>query len=235
MTIKNDKKCMVLFLFLILMLLIFSGFSAPPGAGSDEAAEESDHHPKISEDRLFYFEKKQVAVNEFHSQGYILDIGGGGRGVIGELKGEQVIAIDISKQELEGAPAGPLKIIMDATDLKFLDSTFSTATSFFTFMYIKEPEHEKVFDEVFMALIPGGLFLIWNVIFTERFNADKDIAVFPLLIKLPDKEIDAGYGVLWPEKGRDLSHYLKLAENEGFNVVAQKEKDQMFYLELRKP
>jgi len=124
---------------------------------------------------------------------------------------------------------------MDATDLKFLDSTFSTATSFFTFMYIKEPDHEKVFNEVFRVLISGGLFLIWDAIFPERFTENKDIAVFPLMIKLPDKEIETGYGVLWPDKGRDLSHYLKLAENAGFNVVAQKEKDQMFYLELRKP
>jgi len=90
MTITNDKKCMVLFLFLILMLLISSGSSAPPGAGRDDPAEESDHHPKISEDRLFYFEKKQVAINEFHSQGYILDIGGGGRGVIGNLKASRL-------------------------------------------------------------------------------------------------------------------------------------------------
>jgi len=33
---------------------------------------------------------------------------------------------------LEEAPAGPLKIVMDATDLKFLDSAFDTATAFAT-------------------------------------------------------------------------------------------------------
>jgi len=97
----------------------------------------NDHHPEISEDRLFYFEKQEVIVDDFDSPGYILDIGGGGRGVIGKLKGERVIAIDPSKRELEEAPAGPLKIIMDARDLQFLDGTFSTATSFFTLMYIK--------------------------------------------------------------------------------------------------
>jgi len=74
----------------------------------------SDHHPEISEDRLFFFEKQEVAVNDFDSAGYILDIGGGGEGVIGKLKGEQVIAIDSSKRELEEAAAGPLKIVMDA-------------------------------------------------------------------------------------------------------------------------
>jgi len=145
----------------------------------------SDHHPEISEDRLFYFEKQEVIVNDFDSPGYILDIGGGGRGVIGELKGEKVIAIDPSKRELEQAPAGPLKIIMDATDLQFLDSTFGTATSFFTLMYIKGPDHEKVFCEVFRVLKSGGLFLIWDAIIPQRLDEDKDIAVFPLLVKLP--------------------------------------------------
>jgi len=88
----------------------------------------SDHHPEISEDRPFFFEKQEVIVNDFDSAGYILDIGGGGEGVIGKLKSEQVIAIDPNKRELQGAAAGPLKIIMDARDLQFLDFTFNTAT-----------------------------------------------------------------------------------------------------------
>jgi len=61
-----------------------------------------DHHPEISEDRLFFFEREEVVVEDFEATGFILDIGGGGRGVIGKLKGEQVIAIDPSKRELEG-------------------------------------------------------------------------------------------------------------------------------------
>lgn len=96
-----------------------------------------NHLPEISEDRLFFFEREEVIVDDFDTVGLILDIGGGGRGVIGELKNQQVIAIDPSKRELEGAVDGPLKIIMDATNLQFLDETFHTATSFYTLMYIK--------------------------------------------------------------------------------------------------
>ncbi len=195
----------------------------------------NDHHPEISEDRLFYFEKQEVIVNDFDSPGYILDIGGGGRGVIGKLKGERVIAIDPSKRELEESPVGPLKIIMDARDLQFPDGTFSTATSFFTLMYIKGTDHEKVFSEVFRVLKSGGLFLIWDAIIPQRLDEDKDIAVLPLLVKLPNEEIDAMYGVLWPEEEQDLSYYVRLAENAGFNVVAQREKDGVLFLKLRKP
>lgn len=193
------------------------------------------HHPEISEDRLFYFEKQEVIVNDFDSPGYILDIGGGGEGVIGKLKGEQVIAIDPSKRELEEAPAGPLKIIMDARDLQFLDDTFGTATSFFTLMYIKGPDHEKVFSEVFRVLKSGGLFLIWDAIIPQRLDEDKDLAVFPLSVKLPNEEIDAAYGVLWPEEEQGLSYNVRLAESAGFDVVAQRESDRVFFLKLRKP
>ena len=195
----------------------------------------NDHHPEISEDRLFFFEKQEVVVNDFDSAGYILDIGGGGEGVIGKLKGEQVIAIDPSKRELEGAAAGPLKIVMDAKDLQFLDGSFSTATSFFTLMYIKAPDHEKVFSEVFRVLVPGGVFLIWDVIFPQRPDADKDVAVFLFLVKLPHEEIDAGYGMPWTEEGRDSSYYVNLAEQVGFIVVDQREEDHQFFLKLQKP
>ena len=195
----------------------------------------SGHHTEPSEDRLFYFEQQQVVVNDFDAQGYILDIGGGGEGIIGKLKGEQVIAIDPNKRELEEAAVGPLKVIMDARDLQFLDGTFSVATSFFTLMYIKRPDHAKVFSEVFRVLIPGGLFLIWNVIFPKRLDEDKDIAVFPLVVKLPNEEITTGYGALWPEEEQDLSYYVKLAEDVGFHVVAQRENDRVLFLQLQKP
>ena len=194
-----------------------------------------DHHPEISEDRIFFFERQEVVVDDFDARGYILDIGGGGRGVIGKLKGEQVIAIDPSRRELEDAPAGPLKIVMDATDLQFLDGTFGAATSFFTLMYIKGPDHEKVFSEVFRVLQPGGRFFVWDAIFPPRLDPEKDVAVVSLLVKLPDEEITAVYGHLWPDEGRDLPYYVRLAENAGFSIIALREQGQVLLLELAKP
>lgn len=195
----------------------------------------NSHHTEPSEDRLFFFERQEVIVNDFDSPGYILDIGGGGEGIIGKLKGKQVVAIDPNKRELEESAAGPLKVIMDARDLLFLDGSFSVATSFFTLMYIKGADHEKVFSEVFRVLVPGGRFLIWDAIFPQRLDEEKDIAVFPLLVKLPDEEITTGYGVLWSEKEQDVSYYVQLAERAGFDVVTQIEKERVFFLELRKP
>jgi len=136
---------------------------------------------------------------------------------------------------LEGAPPGPLKIVMDATDLQFLDCTFRVATSFFTLMYIQERDHAKVFSEVFRVLKPGGRFLIWDAIVPQPLDEDKNIAAFGLLVKLPNEEIETGYGNLWPGEEHDVPYYVRLAENAGYNVVAQRQKDRVFRLELRKP
>jgi ubiquinone/menaquinone biosynthesis C-methylase UbiE len=195
----------------------------------------SEGHTEIPEERIFFFDQQEVAVQDFEAPGLILDIGGGGEGIIGRLKGEQVVAIDPSRRELEEAPSGPLKIVMDATDLQFLDSSFLTATSFFTLMYIKASDHEQVFGEVFRVLKPGGRFLIWEVKLPPRLDEDKDLAAFPLVIRLPGDEVETGYGVSWPMKEQDLGYYLALAAKVGSQVVDRGEKGHTIFLELRKP
>jgi ubiquinone/menaquinone biosynthesis C-methylase UbiE len=179
-------------------------------------------------------EQQSVTVKDFAATGFILDIGGGGEGVIGQLKGQQVIAIDISKRELEEAPSGPLKIVMDARDLKFLDDTFNTATVFFTFMYIHSDDHQKVFEELQRVLKPGGRLLVWDVIFPELIDKKKNMALFPFKFILPDKEIRTGYGVRRPEGEQSLTHFTELAKKTGFQIVSHKEKDRWFFMEIEK-
>ena len=190
---------------------------------------------KDSKERIFSFEEQQISVKNFDPRGYILDIGGGGEGVVGHMKGEQVIAIDISKYELEEAPAGPLKIIMDARDLQFLDETFNTATSFFTLMYINGYDHRKVFDEIYRVLRRRGRFLIWDVNLEKRSQKDQDIFIIPLVVQLNEEEIRTRYGSRWPLEAHDISYYKRLAKEAGFQILSQEESGQVFFLELRKP
>ena len=173
----------------------------------------TNDHAEPTEDAIYYLEQQELTVDDFGAEGYVLDIGGGGEGIIGKLKGDQVVAIDPNKRELEEAAAGPLKIIMDARDLQFLDCTFTVATSFFTLMYIKAPDHAKVFDEVFRVLTLGGRFLIWDVVLPQRLDQNKDIVAFPLLVKLRDEEVSTGYGCPWPDKEQDLAYYAQLAQD----------------------
>lgn len=178
--------------------------------------------------------RQTVTVEDFDAEGFILDIGGGGEGVIGQLKGRQVIAIDINKRELVEAPPGPLKIVMDARDLKFLDNTFNTATVFFTFMYISSDDHQKVFEELHRVLISGGRLLIWDVTFPEKANKRQTMALFFFKFILPDREIKTGYGVRRPEGEQGLAHFMELAKKTGFEIVSHQEKGQWFFLEVKK-
>ena len=192
-------------------------------------------HDEISDDRLFYFETHEIVVSDFETDGYVLDLGGGGEGIIGRLKPDQVVAIDPNERELAEAATGPLKVVMDARDLRFLDDTFSAVTSFFTLMYIPGPDHTRVFDEVFRVLAPGGPFLIWDASLPLRGDREEDFAVFPLVIKLPSEEISTGYGARWPEQVIDLDHYLDAAQSSGFEIVAKGTSERLVKLHLRKP
>jgi len=213
--------------FMAICFFLFSVFSLSFTGSLRDSCASPLHDQELSSEQA-------DGHQNFEAQGYILDIGGGGEGVIGQLKGEQVVAIDINKRELEEAPPGPLKIVMDGRDLKFIDESFSTATVFFTFMYIDSQDHTKVFQELHRVLNEGGRLLIWDVIFPERTDDQKNTALFPLKITLPQKEIRTGYGVSWPKEGLGLDHYLKLAEETGFSVTAEKVEDNWFYIELKK-
>ena len=143
----------------------------------------------------------------------MLDIGGGGEGIIGLLKPTQVVAIDISKRELAQAPPGPLKIVMDATDLKFLDGTFSTATSFFTLMDMKPETQRRAIEEVQRVLAPGGRFLVWEVTIPAKVDPVQDVAVFPLRIRMPGREVTTGYGTFFPDRRHDAGWFAAMLGN----------------------
>jgi ubiquinone/menaquinone biosynthesis C-methylase UbiE len=205
----------------------------------DEVAESVEevghhHHDSPPEDELLFYDEQTVVVEDFEASDYILDIGGGGEGIIGMLKSEQVVAIDINKRELQGAPPGPMKIVMDGTDLQFLDQSFEVVTSFFTLMYIPGESHEKVFREAHRVLRPGGRFMIWDVVLPTAPDEQKRLAIFPLRVELPNEAIQTGYGVRFAEVLQDLSYYVDLAETTGFRVVDKRTKEQNLFLELAK-
>ena len=112
--------------------------------------------------------------------GTILDLGGGGEGVIGRLYQSQVTAIDNRQEELDEAPQGFAKLCMDATGLSFGNASFDHATAFYFFMYLPANAHFTALQEAYRVLKKGGTLHIWDA---EIEKAD------PFLV---DLEIDVG-------------------------------------------
>jgi SAM-dependent methyltransferase len=183
--------------------------------------------------------RQVITIPNFEASGWILDLGGGCRGTIGRMKPEQVIAIDISVRELNEAPTGFLKIVMDASDLKFLDRTFRTETAFFSLMYMPPSIHRKVFAEAYRVLQRGGRWLIWDAVVPAP-SAEPEGKRFSIYLrtKLPSETIDYGYSIARYDRVLDPSYYTALAKDCGFEVVTLTEQDspgKTFFLELRRP
>jgi SAM-dependent methyltransferase len=191
---------------------------------------------RLRPEQIIQHPKLEVALDDFAAPGLILDIGGGGEGVIGQLKGPQVVAIDRIKRELEEAPGRPLlKIVMDARDLKFLDNAFPAATVFFTFMYIDPADHVRVLSEIYRVLERGGRLLVWDVVFPEKADAGQIAVSYPVHIVLPSgREVVTSYGVKLV-RGQGMGHLVDAASRAGFEVVSRAPAPGWFKLELRKP
>jgi SAM-dependent methyltransferase len=195
----------------------------------------SEGHQQPTPDQVYLIAAQKVSVADFPAQGFILDIGGGGEGIIGQLKGAQVVAIDPIRRELAESPAGPLKIVMDGSDLKFLDATFHNVTAFFAFMFMPLNLHAKVIAEAYRVLAPGGYFRVWDVVVPPKGEHIEAFFAFHLEISLPGNTVSTGYGLPWPAEGFDLQHYLLASQAAGFKVATQEQQGVLFCLELEKP
>ena len=182
--------------------------------------------------RFAYSTKTQsIELSPIETDGPILDIGGGGEGIIGKLNGEQVIAIDTSERELRETQNEALKIVMDATDLRFLPESFDVYTAFFSFMYIPKNKHLKIFEEAHRVLKDNGKLLLWDVKIPEKPGDCKAFMV-RLKIRLPNEETEAGYGVKWQEQ--NIEHFKELAQETKFKIIDEWSKGEIFYLEISK-
>lgn len=172
----------------------------------------------VNPDRIIESERKQVVLKEEYKGMQILDIGGGGEGIIGSLYGRNVVAIDRKLSELEEANNDAIKIVMDACDLKFTDNLFEVATSFFTLMYMNEEEKEKCILEIKRVLKVGGILEIWDTHIPKYDGGEKDIFLLQLQVDLPNRSIDTGYGVLMQAKEQNTMSIKDILIKNGFKI-----------------
>jgi ubiquinone/menaquinone biosynthesis C-methylase UbiE len=100
------------------------------------------------------------------------------------------------KKELLEVVDGPLKIVMDARELKFLDESFQTITAFFSLMYVRKKEDQLlVFQEAARVLKPGGTLHFWDVVINKKPKTDSKYYIVHLKYHIGNKVTETGYGM----------------------------------------
>ncbi len=163
--------------------------------------------------------KPVVQVAPERLEGFVVDIGAGGEGVIAKTCGRDTVGIDTSKREIDEARSrGSLAhwVLCDACSMPFRNGSFDVATFFFSLMYIKSPKKKRAaFVEAKRVLKSGGLLCLWDAIIREK----PDLHVVFVEIILPDGEkIFTGYGVRGKEKEQNLELINNLALEAGFKA-----------------
>lgn len=114
--------------------------------------------------------KRYIVIPEI-PVGRVLDIGGGGEGVIAQVGGGRVIAIDKYMSEIDEArgkaPAANW-MVADATAMPHPANVIDHATAFFSCMYMPDDVIEKVFRETWRILKTGSEFWIWDIPMTTK-------------------------------------------------------------------
>lgn len=162
-------------------------------------------------------------------QGCILDIGGGGEGVIGRIYREQVLAIDNRQDELDEAPDCFEKRLMDAASLEFAEDTFDAATAFFSFMYFPNDTLEAAVAETYRVLKPGGVLCVWDAAIEKA-----DPFIVELDIDADGVPIHTAYGVYLDGKTQSAASIQALCLQAGFRLT-ESQPGETFFLRFQKP
>ena len=171
----------------------------------------------------------QIELNE-ELRGRILDVGGGGEGIIGLRYGRQVIAIDNRQEELDEAPDVCEKRLMDAQKLSFPAETFDHVTFFYSIMYMTRDTQEKALAEAYRVLKRGGTLRIWDAEFEaaypEPFTVD-------LTVEIDGRTVQTTYGIVKNEAQSALT-VCQMAEKRRFTQIGLHRQQGQFFLICRK-
>lgn len=162
--------------------------------------------------------------------GCILDVGGGGEGVIGRLYPRQVVAIDHDEDELMDAPGDFERLLMDATKLTFPDAFFDAATFFYSLMFMTADEQRAALAEAARVLRPGGRLCVWDCAFDRAYPEPFSVN---LTIDLDGEILHTTYGICKLD-GQSMAQIAEICRALSLRPLRAEESSAHFYLEFEK-
>lgn len=175
--------------------------------------------------------KQRISIREI-PKGRVLDIGGGGEGVIAQAGGSGVVAIDKLLSEIhearEQAP-DTRWMVADATELPYQSGCFDNATAFFSCMYMPDEVKEGVFRETWRVLKKGGEFWIWDV----HMTAKSKVFAIRLQVDLYARHtINTVYGVR--AKDQSAASICRWLQEAGFEPEVVTEQRHWFFIKAKR-
>jgi SAM-dependent methyltransferase len=179
-------------------------------------------------------------MDDFPTDQLVLDIGGGGEGLVSRIGGKRVCAIDYRMSEIREAriydsPAN--WFVSDARHLPFREESFDMATLWFSLGYMRNwATKEEVLSQALKSLKPGGKVSILS----SRVDCKTERFTFNALFTLPDGTTSkVGYGVKGnqqqtPSRVCSLLNKIGFVEIQcedndwWFKIVAQREQCHLF-------
>ncbi|MHA2338907.1 MAG: class I SAM-dependent methyltransferase [Candidatus Hodarchaeales archaeon] len=193
--------------------------------------EKKEKNPEIDMSTVFQPPSQEIIINNI-PEGKIIDIGGGGEGIIAQIGGENVTVIDRSQNEINEAKdkAPDAKwIVADSRDLPQDIGEFDNATAFFSGMYMINNDKKKTFQEIAKILPLGGELWIWDAVISLK----KEKFLIMMNVTLPDKKIiDTGYGV--KAKLQNINEYENLLSSTGFEVIDKDIHEYWLFIKAKK-
>jgi ubiquinone/menaquinone biosynthesis C-methylase UbiE len=177
---------------------------------------------------------KKINLQHFSGKGLILDIGGGGEGLVSRIDGDRTCALDIRMSEIREAQIHGQSsnwFAADGANLCFNDEVFDIVTLWFSLGYMNNwTTKHAVFEAAHRVLKKNGRLSIM----ASRIPESNERLIFWAEFTLPDgTNSRIGYGVKGGQN-QTLPRILELATKVGFGQHLHEDHDEWFKVESRK-
>lgn len=174
---------------------------------------------------------QKITLEQIRTEGLILDIGGGGEGLVSRIEGSKVCAVDIRISEIREAQIhGPPSnwFVGDGQALCFQENVFDVVTLWFSLGYMSDwAIKQRVLKEAYRVLVEGGRLSI----LASRIPKSCERLTFWGHFTFPDGTISqTGYGVRGGQE-QTLERITELLSNIGFKIRSHKDNNEWFEIQ----
>ncbi|MHA2425249.1 MAG: class I SAM-dependent methyltransferase [Candidatus Thorarchaeota archaeon] len=169
--------------------------------------------------RVYEPPPQKIQLERIEKKGLIIDIGGGGEGLVSRIEGTRVYAVDIQLNEIKEARIhNPPSnwFVADGTTLPFREGMFDVASLWFSLGYMKDWEVKRsVLQEAHRVLKDDGQISVKAM----KIDCDEEKLVFRVDYSLPDGMLSrTGYGVIG-QQNQTQETVADCLQDIGFRII----------------